>query len=140
MPNSKSKKGPKRAFPMPPNADAHWREWMRYRAVYTLCTAMNDNLISSSELAAMIDAPKDKIDPLFFNPSSRNARNPQLFDIIRLHDQFESDSSMIPTGLHGRRFNYVEMFEPDFARFTKYEIELMDKIKALETEIERLKG
>lgn len=98
------------------------------------------NNLKNSDVAALLDRDIRSINTWFYNPDAAGKPPvmPNLIDLRKLERQIRENPNGPPTGIHGRYFNYVELFEQE--EHTEFEKRLMEQLAEVEQENEELKA
>ena len=123
----------KKPHPKPPSS-ASDRKKAQYRYITPLVSAMNLNQIPHAKLAEWVGQAPFSIAQHFLQDDDR-FRIPSLPELLKIHDAMR-DRGLTPTGIHGRVYNYPEMFEG--RPFTAYEYQLMADRRKLVEKVEAL--
>lgn len=123
-------------LPTYPGDNAPEKLRIAYHFQYALRQTQINNSLESSDVASLLDKNVTAVSPWFL--TTENVRIPRGEDLFRVNDRFNNQySGLMPSGIHGRVFNYVYFFEGQ--PFTKYEKTLMARVSELEDELHERK-
>lgn len=123
-------------LPTYPGDNAPEKLRIAYYVQYAIRQTQLNNSLESSDVAELLGKNVTAVNPWFL--TTENARIPRGEDLFRINEVFNKQfSGLMPSGVHGRVFNYVYIFEGQ--PFTKYEKTLMSRVSELEDELHERK-
>lgn len=119
----------------PPNSASTEREWARFYFLRTFVHFLKLHKITNTELTEILDLKYPHVVSWFVRGDK--VRIPTFPMLRKIYETFQK-SDYTPSGAHGRKFNYVELFED--APYTQHEMDLIQKVRALEARIRELEN